>query len=143
VRSAGGEVLHQQRARALADVALDLRVAAEALRLLPHVLHRQAEAVGDPRRVRDAGGLAAGDHVELLEARVARERGDGEVDQLAADARVEDQLAAIDVHRARPAGGEDERLVREKQHSLHLQQHLRGRLGDECAVGGLHGRRGF
>jgi tryptophan 2,3-dioxygenase len=69
----GGQVLDQQGARALADVALDLRVAAEALRLLAHVLHRQAEPVGDPRRVGNAGGLAARHHVELLEAGVARQ----------------------------------------------------------------------
>src|SRR5258708_19277685 len=63
----GGKVLDQQRARALADVALDLRVAAETLWLLPHVLHPQRESLGYPPRIATAFRLAAGDHVELLE----------------------------------------------------------------------------
>src|SRR5262249_16844610 len=33
--------------------------------------------------------------------------------------------------------------VREKQHGLHLQQHLRGGFGDESAVGKVHGRANF
>jgi len=37
--------------------------------------------------------LATGDHVELLEADVARERRDGEVNQLTPDARIKDELA--------------------------------------------------
>src|SRR6185369_11109120 len=74
----GREVFDEERARALADVALDLRVASESLRLLAHVLHRQAEPVGDPRRVRNPGGLAAGHDVELLEACVPGERRDRE-----------------------------------------------------------------
>src|SRR5437879_1311154 len=99
----GSEVLDQQRASALADVALDLRVAAETLRFLPHVLHRQRETLGDPRRIGNACRLAASDHVELLETDVARERRGSEVNQLTADARIEDELAAVDIHRARPA----------------------------------------
>src|SRR5207244_12159604 len=84
--------------------------------------------------------LAAGDHVELLEAGVARQLCHGEVDQLAADARVEDELAAIDVHRARPARSEDERLRLVEQHRLHLEQHPGGDFGDERLVGEVHGR---
>src|SRR3546814_13519504 len=57
----GREVLDQQHAAALRKIALDLGVAAEALRLLAHVEHRQAEPFGDPRREGDAGGLATGD----------------------------------------------------------------------------------
>src|SRR3546814_16813367 len=53
----GREVLDQQHAAALRKIALDLGVAAEALRLLAHVEHRQAEPFGDPRREGDAGGL--------------------------------------------------------------------------------------
>jgi len=74
------------------------------------------EAVGDPRRVGNARGLAAGDDVELLEAGVARQGRGGEVHQLRADARIEDQLAAVDVDGARPAGREDEGLVLGEQH---------------------------
>jgi hypothetical protein len=109
--SSVAEVLDEERARALAHIALDLRVAAEALGLLAHVLHRQAETLGDPRRVGDSGGLASRHHVELLEAHVARQHARGEVNQLGADAWIEDELAAVDVHRARPARGEDERLI--------------------------------
>ena len=83
----GGEVLDQQHPRALGHRALDLGVAPEALGLLAHVEHRQAEPLGDPGGERDAGGLAAGDRVERLEARVAQELGAGEVHQRAADAR--------------------------------------------------------
>src|SRR6267143_449920 len=57
--------------------------------------------------------------------------------------RIKDELAAIDVHRARPAGGEDERLVVEKQYRLHLEQHLGGGLGYKRPVGEVHERREF
>src|SRR5438034_3933230 len=139
----GGEVLDQQRARAFADVALDLRVAAEALGFLPHVLHWQRKALGDPGGIRDAGRLAAGDDVELLEAHVVRQGGGGEVNQLAANAWIEDELAAVDVDRARPAGGKNERLVFEKQYRLDLEQHPGRDLGDERLVGEVHARSGF
>src|SRR5258708_3618263 len=139
----GGEILDQQRARPFADVALDLRIAAEALGLLPHVLHRQAEALGDPGGVGNAGGLAAGDDVELLETDVAHQRRLGEVDELPAHAGIEDQLAAVDVHRARPARGEAEGLVFVEQHRLHFEQHLGGGLGDERLVCGMHGAARF
>src|SRR3546814_6779995 len=56
----GGEVLHQQHAAALAKGAFDLGVAAEALGLLAHVEHRQAEPLGDPGGEGNAGRLAAG-----------------------------------------------------------------------------------
>src|SRR2546430_11396776 len=139
----GGEVLDQQRARAFADVALDLRVAAEALGLLPHVLHRQRKALGDPGGIRDASRLAAGDDVELLEAYVARQGGGGEVNQLAANAWIEDELAAVDVDRARPAGGKNEGLIFEEQYRLDLEQHSGRDLGDERLVGEVHARSGF
>src|SRR5205823_9555454 len=101
------------------------------------------EALGDPGGVRDAGGLAAGDHVELLEAHVARERRRGEVNQLAAYAWIEDELAAVDVDGARPAGGEDEGLFFEEQYRLDLEQHSGRDLGGERLVGEVHARCGF
>src|SRR3546814_1341801 len=76
---------------------LDLGVAAEALRLLAHVEHRQAEPFGDPRREGDAGGLATGDAVDRLVAGLALNQRAGEVHELRAGAREGDDLAAVDV----------------------------------------------
>src|ERR1043165_9081019 len=58
------EILDQQHARPLRHLALDLGVAAEALRLLADIEHRQGHALGDPGGEGDAGGLAAGDRGE-------------------------------------------------------------------------------
>jgi len=104
-----------------------------------HEVSKQAEAIGDPRGVGNPRGFSARDHVELLESGVAGERGGGEVNQLAADAWIKDELAAVDVDRACPAGGEDERLVLGKQHRLHFQQHPGGGRGDKGWVCGMHG----
>src|SRR5579872_1602023 len=67
----GGHVFDQQHAVTLLEMALDLRVAAKTLRLLAHILHRQHQPIRHPGGKRDAGGFAAGDAVELLEADVA------------------------------------------------------------------------
>src|SRR3546814_20853979 len=75
----GREVLDQQHAAALRKIALDLGVAAEALRLLAPVEHRQAEPFGDPRREGDAGGLATGDAVARLVAGLALNQRAGQV----------------------------------------------------------------
>src|SRR3546814_3467154 len=83
----GREVLDQQHAAALRKIALDLGVAAEALRLLAHVEHRQAEPFGDPRREGDAGGLATGDAVDRLVAGLALNQRAGEVHELRAGDR--------------------------------------------------------
>src|SRR5260221_7612630 len=92
----GGEVLDQQRARALANVALNLCIAAETLGLLAHVLHGQAEAVGDPRGIGKSRRLAAGDAVELPENHNARDRVSGEEKQLGEDGWIKDELVAVD-----------------------------------------------
>ena len=130
----GGEVLHQQRARPLQQMPLDLGIAPEPLRFLAHVLHRQHQRIGDPGRERDAGGLAAGDGVDALEADLLDDFRRGKTHQRAAHARIGNQLAAIDVDRARPAGGENERLVLAEMHGLHLEQGFGGHLGDQIAV---------
>src|SRR5205085_8524065 len=108
-----------------------------------YVLKRQAGATGAPRRMGDTGGLAARHDVELLEADIAGKRGGGEVNQLSPDAWIEDELPAIDIDGACPAGGEDERLVLEEQHRLDLEQHPGRDLGGERLVGEVHARRGF
>src|SRR5262249_42197430 len=133
-----GEVLHQQRARALLDVALDLRAAAEAFRLLAHVLHGQREAIGDPGRIRNPGRLAACDRVELLETHVAHDGGGRELADGRAHSRVRDELADVDVDRTRPARGEDKGLVLREMHRLYLEHHLRRRVGDEGFIGAEH-----
>ncbi len=83
----GGHVLDQQHAIAGFDVALDLRVAAETFRLLAHILHRQHQPVRHPGGKWNAGRLAAGDRIELLEADIAFDRFGAEVDQRPPHAR--------------------------------------------------------
>src|SRR5581483_3241740 len=75
----GGQVLDQQHALAGIELALDLRIAAEAFGLLAHVLHRQMHAVGDPGGERNAGGFTARHRVDLAAADVAVDGGDGEI----------------------------------------------------------------
>src|SRR3546814_21163243 len=104
----GREVLDQQNAAALRKIALDLGVAAEALRLLAHVEHRQAEPFGDPRREGDAGGLATGAAVDRLVAGLALNQRAGEAHELRAGAREGDGLAAGYVDGARPHRREGE-----------------------------------
>jgi hypothetical protein len=100
--------------------------------------------IGRPSRsaIHAAYGIPAvsppGHDVELLEACVPGERRDREFAELAADSRIEDQLAAIDVDRARPARREDEGLVGGEQHRLDFEQHAGGGTGDEGAVGRVH-----
>jgi hypothetical protein len=130
-----GHVLDQQHALALGQMAFDLRIASESLGLLAHVEHRQGEPVGDPGGERDAGGLAARDRVELLEACVTHEGGGGEIDQRLTHAREGDQASAVGVDRARPARREDERLVAHKADRLDLEQHLGRELGHHFLVG--------
>ena len=67
----GRQVLDQQHAHALGHVALDLGLAAEALGLLAHIEHRQAEPLGDPGGEGNARRLAAGDGVEIGAADLA------------------------------------------------------------------------
>src|SRR3546814_10888869 len=109
---------------------LDLGVAAEALRLLAHVEHRQAEPFGDPRREGDAGGLATGDAVDRLVAGLALNQRAGEVHELRAGAREGDDLAAVDVDGARPPRREDEGIVRAEQDGPNLQPDACGGVGD-------------
>src|SRR6202040_2477100 len=53
-----GHVLYQEHTLAFNDIALDLRVAPEALGLLAHVEHRQFEPIGHPGREGDTGSLS-------------------------------------------------------------------------------------
>ncbi len=136
----GGQVFHQQHALAFGQQTFDLRVTAETLRLLAHVLHRHHQAVGQPCRERDAGGFATGHRVDLLIADVAQDGGFSHFHQATAHARIRDQLAAVDINRARPAGRENVRFVRVEVHCLHFQQHLGGGVGDRLAIEACHGR---
>ena len=136
----GREVFDQQGAGAGRELALDLRIAAEALRLLADVLHRQHQPVGDPGREGNARCLAAGDAIERLVADIAGDHLRGEVHQSVAQPRVGDDLAAVDIDRARPAGREDERLLGIEVDRLDLQHHTGGLLGDRLLVGRRGGK---
>jgi hypothetical protein len=136
----GGQVLDEQDARAFFQLPLDLRIAAEALRLFAHVLHRHHHAVGDPRGEGNAGRFTAGHGVDLLVADIAQDRRFGHFHECAAHARVGNQLAAVDVHGAGPPRGEDERLFGVEMHGLHFEQNLGGRIGDRLAIEACHGR---
>ncbi|CAD9227132.1 hypothetical protein BCEN4_630017 [Burkholderia cenocepacia] len=135
----GGQVFHQQHARAFFQMAFDLRVAAETLRLFTHVLHRHHHPVRDPGRERDAGRLAARHRVDLLEADVARDRRFRHFHQRTAHARIRDQLAAVDIDGACPAGREDERFFGIEVHRLHFEQDFGGRIRDRLTIVACHG----
>ena len=130
-----GHVLDQQDALPGGQMSFDLRVAAETLGLLAHVLHRQHQPVGDHGGERNARRLTAGDGVETLEPDVALDGRNGEVDQGPTDPGEGDQLAAIDVDGAGPARGENERLGGVEVDGLHLEQHFRGEFGNQSPFG--------
>src|SRR3546814_11359364 len=67
----GRQILDQQHPGAVLHLALDPGVAAEALRLLADVGHRQAHQLGHEGGERDAGGPAAGPAVDGLAAGAA------------------------------------------------------------------------
>ncbi|SIT48797.1 hypothetical protein BN2475_1140009 [Paraburkholderia ribeironis] len=136
----GGQVFDQQHALTFGQQTFDLRVTAETLGLLAHVLHRHHQAVGQPCRERNASGFATGHGVDLLVADVAQDGGLGHFHQTTAHARIRDQLAAVDINGARPAGRENVRFLRVEVHCLHFQQHFGGRVGDRLAIEACHGR---
>src|SRR5580704_5392655 len=107
----GSHVLDQQHTVARLEVAFDLGITAEALRLLAHILHRQHELVGHPGRERNARGFPAGDRIELLETGIAHDCRRAEIDQRLPHARKRDQAPTIGIDRARPARRIDERLI--------------------------------
>ena len=121
----GGQVFHQQRALAFRHVALDQRRAAEALGFLAHIGHRRGHAVGDPGGERNARGLAAGHHLDALEADVAVDLLHRQVADLGARAGEIDDPPAVDVDRRLPARGEGVRLVGAEVDRLDLQQDAR------------------
>src|SRR6516165_7815262 len=98
-----GHVLDQEHAIAGLDMALDLRIAAKALRLLAHILHRQHQAIRHPSGERNSGRLAAGDPVELFEANLAHQRRHAKINQLLANAWKGNKPSAVGIDRARPA----------------------------------------
>ena len=136
----GGEVLDQQRALALRHVALDQRIATEALRLLAHIRHRSAHPIGDPGGERDAGGLAAGDRLDRLVADMTVDLLHPQFADLRSCAREVDDPPAVDIDRRFPARGEGIGLFRPEIDRLDLQQDARG--GERrvaVPIGGLSG----
>jgi hypothetical protein len=121
----GGQVLDQQRALALGHVALDQRLAAEALGFLADIGHRRGHPVGDPGGERDAGGLAARDHLDRFVADMAVDLLHREVADFRARAGEIDDAPAVDIDRRFPARGEGERFLRPEFDGLDLQQNAR------------------
>ena len=130
----GGEVVDQQATRAFGQVALDLRMRTPADRLLAHIDHRQVEPVCDPRGERNARSLGAGDHVDRRTQARAQQSG-CMVHQQPSIAGMRHQPPAVDIDRAGPASGVDERLPFIDQHCLEREQRLRGVGGDGQRVG--------
>src|SRR5262245_11500093 len=137
----GGEIFHQQDALAWNQLAVDLRAAAEAFRLLAHVLHRQVKAVGNPGRERNAGRLAARYGIDLVAADIALDGVNRKIHQGRADIRKRHQPARVVVNRAGPAAREDERLVAHEAYRARIEIHSRGQLGDGFWVKKLAGHR--
>ena len=131
----GGEVLDQQHALAGLEVALDLGHAAEALGLLAHVDHRLLGQRRQEGGERDAGGLAARHHVDLVPADLAIDRLQRMAHDLGARLGIGDQLAAVDVDRARPPRGEDVRVLGPAMDGLDVEQQARGVPGLGRAAG--------
>jgi len=82
-----------------------------------------------------AASLAAGHRVEALEAGDAAHLLHAHIHQLGAGAREADDLAAIDIDRAEPAGGEGEGFLRADMDRLDVQQDVGGDLGPALGIG--------
>ena len=130
------QILDQEHAGLVPQFPLDLRVAPEALGLLPDIEHRQRQPVGDPGGKRDSGRLAAGDRVEPLIPGMALDQFGPEIHQLGAGARERDQPPAIDINRRFPARGKGERVLRAEQHRIGFKQDARGDVGRLGFAGG-------
>ena len=124
------QVLDQQHPLAFGHRALNPGVAAVALGLLADIGHGQAHPFGHEGGEGDARGLAARDVVERLESCVPHDGGGKEIHQRAADARVRDELAAVDVGRPLQARGVGVGLGRVEVDGPDLQQHPGGQAGD-------------
>ena len=125
----GRQILHQDRPLALFEIALDPGVAAKALGLLADVAHGQRELVGDPGGKGNAGGLAAGDHIERLNADPLFDQYAREVHQDLPCGGKSDQPPAIHIDRARLAAGEGKRLIGSNENGFRLKQNSSGNLG--------------
>ncbi|MCY1540220.1 hypothetical protein D9M68_758460 [compost metagenome] len=137
-RTAGcRQVLDDENACAFRHVPFDLGVAAVALRRLADIDHRQAQALGEHGREGNAGRFAAGNHVEFLETGLTQDRGCGKIHHSRTDARVGNQLAAVDIDGARHAGRQLVGLIGTEVYSLDLPEHL----GDQLSHNGLVGER--
>ena len=134
-----GQVLDDQHPRALRQFALDLRVAAMTLGLLAHIDHRQAEPLGQK-----GGKGNACDAIELLETCLGQDGRRSKIHHGGADARIGDELSAIDVDRAHHAGRELVGLGGVEMHRLDFQKLAGDEFGDlrlvrKCV--GKHRRR--
>src|SRR6478736_816497 len=105
------------------------------LRLLADIDHRQAEAIGEKGCKWDARSLATRHAIELLETGFAQNDAGGEIHHGRAHARKGEQLAAIDIDRARHAGGEFVGLRCIEVHRLDLPEHPRYEFRHHGAVG--------
>jgi hypothetical protein len=120
---------------------LDPRIAAEALGLFTHIAHRQHQPVCQPRGIRNAGGLAAGHHIQRFEPHLLLDQIGGHVHQAAARAREGDQLAAIHIDRAFAAAGQREGVVRPHQDRLGFKKNACRNTGGVRLHGAIPGDR--
>jgi len=119
----GDEILDHDDLLALLQPALDLVLAAVVLGTGAHVTHRQAEKMPDDRRVGDAGGRGAHEHLAVGVLALDRV-GDGLLDRRA-DGGHRQYEAVVAVDGALDAAGPGEGLVRAEEHRPDREKILR------------------
>ena len=129
-----GQVFNQQGTGPACHFAFDLGIAAKALGLFAHVLHGQHQTVGNPSGKGDAGGFSAGHIVDGFIAYFAPDGCRCKIDQGRTQAGVGNYFAAVNIHRAGPAGGEKKGLFLVKVNSLDFKQHFCRLIGDHRLV---------
>ena len=140
LRSAiGCQVFHQEHPLPLAHRAFNAGVAAITFRFLAHIGHRQRHTLGHKGGKGDARRLATGDVVKGLKASVAHDRDGQKIHQGRTDARIRDQLAAVDIGGRGQAGGQRKGRLGIEMHRLDFQERPGRQAGD--FFGGRKGGR--
>ena len=94
-----------------------------AFGLFAHIGHRESHALGNQSAKGNARCFTAGHIVKGFKSCVAHHGHGEKIHQSAADARIGDQLAAINIGRRRFAGGQNKGLICIEMYSLNFEQH--------------------
>ena len=128
-----GQIFDQQHPLTLSHCAFNAGIAAIAFGLFAHIGHRQSHPLGHPSTKRYPRRLPARHIVKGLKACVAHHGHSQKIHQNRANARIGNQLTAINIGRRRQPRGQGKRRLGIKMHRLDFQQRTRSKTGNFIA----------